>query len=584
VTAFRFREFELDVGAYQLRRGGQPVRLERRPMDLLILLVEHPGELISREAIVRRLWGERAFVDVDMGINTAVRKLRSALEDSSATPQFIETVPARGYRFLPAVEPLAPARAESPARITLAVLPFENLKDDPDQDYLADGLTEEAIVALGQIDPERLAVIGRTSVMAYRRTTKLLSQIGQELNAEYLVESSVRTEGPRLRITCKLIRARDQCQVWSASFDNEPSQILDFQRELCTAIAEKIALRISPTRLDALARRHPRDARAYDLYLRGQYYWKQLTPSTTKRAVEYYARAAETDPQYALAWSGLADAYASSPISTDAPPLPLLERARDAVRRAQTSEPELAEVQTSIGFLNFFLEWDWPKAEVAYQKAIALDANYPLAHRMLGVLYTHCGRHDAARAAMRRARELDLYAMHYALSAMVELHAHDFPAAVQFGRHATVLAPDFWIGHFQLAQAYEQLGEHDLALEANASASRLSGGNSKTLGLRGYILAKAGRSDEAREVLATLDAISRERNYPPYAAALVLVGLGQTERALQYLESALLVRDVHLLFLPIDPKWDGLRSDARFADLIRRCGLVPPALVDRDTR
>jgi tetratricopeptide (TPR) repeat protein len=249
--------------------------------------------------------------------------------------------------------------------------------------------------------------------------------------------------------------------------------------------------------------------------------------------------------------------------------------AREAVARAVAAGPELTETQTTLAFVNFWLDWDWPAAEAAYLKAIALDANHAMAHRMLGVLYSHSGRHEEARSCMRRARELDMYGMHYALSAMIELHAGDLDAALKFARQATVVAPDFWIGHYQLGQAYEQLGEDELALGALTAAGRLVGGNSKVMGVRGYIFGKLGRTAEAQEVLGTLAAVSRERYFPPYATALVLMGLGEHERAIESLERAYDARDVHLIFLPVDPKWDALRTDGRFRDLVKRCGFGP---------
>ena len=573
-TLFRFRECELDVAAFELRRHGKPVRLERRPMELLLLLVENRGALVSRDYIVKRLWGEHAFVDVEMGVNTAIRKVRQALSDPSTAPVFIETVSGKGYRFVANVEAIHQVSASLPTRTRIAVLPFENLGAGADREYVADGLTEETIAALGQIGAEHMAVIGRTSVMAYKRTTKSLGEIGREMNAEYLLESSIRAEGERVRVTAKLIRARDQDQIWSASFDSEPGSILEFQRELATVIAEQIRLRISPERLAALTRRQTRDPEAYDLYLRGRDLWRQLSPLGTRQAIEYYTRATQRDPNYALAWSGLADAYAGTPINGDAAPLQMWRPAREAVARAVAAEPELTETQTTVAFVNFWFDWDWPAAEAAYLKAIALDANHAMAHRMLGVLYSHSGRHDEARSSMRRARELDMYGMHYALSAMIELHARDYDAALKFARQATVVAPDFWIGHYHLGQAYERLGEDDLALEALTRAGRLVGGNSKVMGVRGYIFGKLKRTTEAQEVLSTLDAVSRERYFPPYATALVLMGLGEHERALEWLERAYEARDVHLIFLPVDPKWDALQKDPRFRDLLRRCGFI----------
>jgi TolB-like protein/Flp pilus assembly protein TadD len=570
-ATFRFGDFELDVAAYALRRGGKPVRLERRPMDLLILLVERRGQLVSRTDIVERLWGDGVFVDVETGVNTAIRKVRQALRDPADAPVFVETVAGKGYRFAAGVEAAGAEPAEAPSRITLAVLPFENLSRDPDREYLADGLTEETIAVLGQIDPERVAVIGRTSVLSYKRTTKPLADIGKELGAAYLVESSIQAEGARLRITSKLIRVRDQVQVWAASYDSEPTSMLGFQRELSAVIAEQVRLRLSPERLTALARRQTRDAEAYDLYLRGRHFWNHFTPPTTRRAIEYFARATTLDPDYALAWSGLADAYSAAPINGDAPPLQVWPLAREAAAQAVRAEPDLAEAQASLGLETFWLEWDWPAAEAALRRAIALDPSYPFAHRQLGIVISCDGRHDEAQRAMRRGRELDpLNPMVHALSAQVAFQSRQYADAVQFARQAAVV-DEFWIGYYQLAQAHERLGQDALALEALDRATRLGGGNSKAIALRGYILAKQGRTAEAEDVLRTLEAIARERYVPPYAMALVCARLGQTERAVDWLRRAHDAHDAHLVLVAADPKWDDVRDDGRILEILGRC-------------
>jgi TolB-like protein/Tfp pilus assembly protein PilF len=579
---FRFGEFELDVAAYELRRRRRPVRLERRPMDLLMLLVERRGQLVSRADIVARLWGEGVFVDVEMGVNTAVRKLRQALHDSPDAPTFIETVSGRGYRFIADVQVVEAASPDPTARVRVAVLPFDNLGRDPEREYLADGLTEEAIALLGQIDPEHVAVIGRRSVMAYKETTRTLAEIGRELDASHLVESSIRAEGARLRITSRLVRVRDQVQIWSASYDSEPSSMLALQRELGAAIAEQIRLRLSPERLAALARRQTRHPEAYDLYLRGRYLWNKLTPPTTREAIQCYARATEIDRDYALAWSGLADAYAASPINGDAPALEVMPRAREAAANAVQAEAGLAEAQTSLGVVTFWHEWDCLAAEAALRRAIALDPGYDYAPRMLGITLSTMGRHGEALAAMRRARELDpLNPMNHALSSHSTFLAGDYPGAVLLARQAIVVDPGFWIGHFLLAQAAERLGENELAFEELGTAARLSGGNSKALALRGYLFARQGRTDEARGVLGALEEISRVRYLPPYATALVHAGLGEHDAAFAWLDRAYEARDVHVVYLPVDPKWDPLRADSRFATILKRCGLVAPSVLAR---
>ena len=634
----RFGDFELDIAGYELRGGGRPIRLERQPMDLLIMLVERRGQLVSREDIVDRLWGKDVFVDVETGVHTAIRKIRRALRDSTEEPAFIETVSGKGYRFVAAVEVVAPtprnAPAESqrddghvevfpetipltesdaavpskagtakharigigllavaivigvvawtllgriapPRRVNIAVLPFENLGADPDRAYLADGLTEEIIAWLGQIDPERLTVVSRTSTALARREARSLGEIGRALGADYLLESSIRAESGRVRITARLIRAGDQVQVWSQLYTRELTGILGLQQELGAAIAEQIRFRLAPDRFEALARRQPRVAVAYDEYLRGLTFANQRTPATTQQAIEHYTRATSLDPNYALAWSALSNAYSAGPINSDVAPLEVLPRARDAARRAIDANPDLAEVQFALGYVNWLLEWDWPAAETAFRRAVDLDPRYAWALISLGHALSQSGRHSEALAAMRRAREVDPQnAMAYAISSQVAFQARDYQAALDHASQAIALDPEFWIGHVMRGQALEQSGQPQLALDALAIAARFSSDNSKPVAFRGYILAKAGRRDEARGVLAMLKAQSRTRYVPPYALALVHAGLGEHDAVFEWLDRAFDVHDVHLIYLPVDPKWDPYRSDPRFGVLLMRCGFA----------
>jgi len=620
---FRFGDFELDVAAYQLRRKGHPVKIGRQPMDLLILLVQHPGQLVPRAAIVERLWGQDVFVDVETGVNTAISKIRQALRDSSEAPAFVETVPGKGYRFIAPLEPPKPPAIEvaavpqpaepaptSPTRsptivrhrlalalaaivmlavaawawrgttsavssVTLAVLPFENLSGDPDREYLAEGLAEETIASLGQMDPERMRVVGRTSVMAYKGTTKSLAAIGRELGTDYLVESSIRSEGAQLRVTSKLIRVRDQIQLWSQSYDRQPASMLGLQRELSTAIAEQIQLRLSTDRIDAVAQRQTRNAEAFDLYLRGLNFANQRTPPTTQRAIEYFKRATALDPEYALAWSGLAMAYAASPINSDAAPLDVWAPARDAARQAVRADPNLAESHYASGYVDWAFEWNWPRAEAALTRAIALDPQYAMAYVTFGHVLSQMGRHREAEPLMRRARQLEpLYAFPQAMSAQVAFQARDYAAAVEYASQAIGLDPEFWIGHMERAQAYERLGQYDRALEDATIAGRFSGQNSKALSIRGYVLAKAGRADEAREVLNAMRTAAQQRYIPPYAFALIYAGLGDTDAVFEWLDRAYAVHDVHLIFLTVEPKWDPYRSHPRVTALLERCGFT----------
>ena len=508
----RFLDFVLDVAAYELRRNGHRVRLERQPMDLLILLVARRGQLVSRSEIVDTLWGKDVFVDVENGVNTAIRKLRQVLRDAPDTPAFIETVPGKGYRFIAAVEALPDAPASLPppvaaplsatatqtstsgteqasaepavkidnagtlertgwprlrvrlvaaaltavtlagallwqtrpsdsrARLTIAVLPFDNLSGDPETEYLASGLTEDTIVSLGRIDPERISVIGRTSMIAYKGTTKSLAEIGRELGTDYLVESSLRTESSQLRITAKLIRVRDQVQIWSDSFDRNTSSILGLQQQISTAIAEQVRTRLSPQRQQALARRHTQNADAYDSLLRGRYFLNQRTPEAMPRAIDAFERATSADPDYALGWASLAMAYGTSPINSDVDPRSVFPHARQAALRAVGANPEVAEAQHALGHVKWAFEWDWPAAEAAFRRAIELDPSYSLVQLILAHLLSQTGRHSEAEPLMRRARELDpLNPLSYALSSQVAFQARDYTGALQHANRAIAL-------------------------------------------------------------------------------------------------------------------------------------------------
>ena len=345
----------------------------------------------------------------------------------------------------------------------------------------------------------------------YKRTTKSLADIGRELGATHLVEGSMRAEQSHWRITSKLIRMPDQVQIWSASFDREPSSMLTFQRELGTAIAEQIRIRLSPDRLAALAKRHTGNPEAYDFYLRGRHFWNQLTPATNKRALECYERAIELDSTYALAWSGIADASLASSINSDVAPLQMAPRVREAASRAVAVAPALAEAHTSLGYVNFFDgglggRGVGPSAGDCHRSGLHACIS-PAGARAIAKRSAYRGRGGNGL----RTRIDPRYAMNHAMSSQVAFQARDYPAAAEQARRTISVDPAFWIGYAALGQAYEQLGEAELALDALASAVHLSRGNSKPVSFQGYILAKLRRLHEARDVLSTLEALSRER-------------------------------------------------------------------------
>ena len=570
----RFGDFELNVASYELRRRGRPVHVERLPMDLLLLLVSRPGDLVTREDIVAKLWGEDVFLDTENAINTAVRKLRQALHDHPKNPTFVQTVPAKGYRFA------APLRSEATAantdRVMLAVLPFENLTGDANMEYFSDGLTEETIATLGRVSPAEMGVIARTSSMAYKRTTKSVRQIGGELRVDYVVESSVRADADRLRVTVQLIRVDDQTHLWAETYERTANRLLSIQDELGRAIAEKVRIHL-PLAGAVVSRRHTVSADAYDLYLRGRFYWNQRTRAALERSIGYFEQALELDPNYALAHSGVADCYAMLPITSDAATRECLPRASGAARSAVAADATCAEAHASVAACKFWMEWDWESAEAEARQAIALQPNYALAHLLCAHILSNSERHEEAEEEIRAAAELDPASTHMrAIYAQLLFQARRYEAAMAQARKALVLNPDAWIANIVTGKLHIQYGRFDEAQHSLQRAFDLSGGNTEALGLRGYAHAKAGTSDQARDVLTTLADMAKHRYVPPYNIALVYAGLGEVDSVVRELRKAYEERDVRLVFLPVDPKWDEFRADARIRALYPN---RPPASV-----
>ncbi len=571
-SSYQFDDFVLDAGKRTLSCGANRVPLPSKAFDTLVYLLKHCGTVVEKADLMSAVWPDTAVEENNLNQNISL--LRRVLGDARGENRFIATVPGRGYCFTAKVNTLTGSEERS-RTITICVLPFDNLIGSTERDYLAGGLMEETIATLGQLDPNRLSVIGRTTAIVAKRSGNSLAEIGRDLGAAYLIESSLRGENNLLRVTSRLIRVEDQSQIWSATYDRELTSLLALQRELSITLAKQVLLRLAPERIDSLAHRQTQNPAAYDLYLRGRYHWNQFAPHATRRATEFFARATEIDPNYALAWSGLADALISSPVSGDSPALAILPRAREAAENAVRSDPTLAESQTSMGFYQFWFGWNWAASIAAYESAIAADPGYAFAHRMLGIVLSHARRHDEAVASIRRARELDLLnAMNHALSSQVAFAARDLNAAERHAREAITLDPEFWIGHFQLAQALAARREDSAAFEALNQANRFSNTNSKTLSLRGWLFAVQGKVSEAKALLATLESATRERYMPPYAAALIHCGLGDEEAALDALALCYEQRDVHLAFLTIDSKWDPLREHPRFRQLLINCGFM----------
>lgn len=615
MRAYRFGEFELDLEARQLRRDGEPVHLERRPFDFLALLVREPGRLHTRDEIIAALWPPRIVIDFDAGLNTVVRKVRLALGDSPDSHRYIDTVPGKGYRFV------APVRTDTPRGLTgdavtaaaqvpapssrralaaavllalafaaalalwrvvepepskrIAVLPFENLTGDAELDYLATGLAQETSQSLARIDLPDLTVIGAVSARAMASSSMPLSEMAKQAGVDYVVDSSLRIDGTRMRVTSTLVRTRDGEQLWSAPFDRERTNELSLQRDLSIAIAEQIRQKLSPDVAAAIDRRQTQNPTAYRLYLKGREQWTRFHPNSLSDALAYYDQAVLEDPEYGLAWAGIGHSATTATLTSDVSPDVARPRARFAVEQAMRYGPDLAETWVAKGAYHFFVDWDYPGAETAVRRAIELDENNAMAHMTLALALSAQDRQVEARAAMQRARELDpFFPLMFANSCYIERMAGNPELSIEYATQAIAMNADFWPSYYQLGNTLMTVGDYAGALRAFESADKLSDRKSSLVSERAYVLACLGRDEEARELRDMLIARSAERYVPPFSIAYIEAGLGNRASAVEWLQRAIESRDILLTSTFERDTNESLLDHPRFPWLRERCGPV----------
>ena len=628
----RFAVFEVDLRAGELRKQGVRLRLQQQPFQVLTMLLERPGETVTREELRSRLWSAETFVDFDHGVNKAINRIRDALGDSATSPRFVETVARRGYRFvadvtvaeraplagpesgtghlsLPEDEPIAPAavprsaggrqqwypwaiagaalaltsivvvwafQSRAPQRgsiRSLAVLPLENLSADDSQEYFADGMTDELIATLGRISAIR--VISRTSVMPYKRARKPLPLIARELDVDAVVEGTVLRSGNQVRITAELIEARDDAHVWSASYNGDLRDTLTLQNKVAGAIAEQIRINLNPRERAALKHGNVVDAQAHEEYLKGRYFWNKRTGDDLTKAVEYFSRAIARDPGYAQAYSGLADADA---LLGDweygvLAPRDAFPRAKAAAIKALQLDDTLGEAHTSLAFCLDGFDWDSKSADAEFRRGIELNPGYATAHHWYAWHLSLLGRNSDAIAEMKKAQSLDpLSLIINADLAELLLIAHATDESIQQSRKTIEMDANFSLAHNQLGLAHLQAGRHDAAISELQKAVQLSAGSPTSTANLARAFAASGRRDEAARLLEDLKKRSRANYSNAPEIAVVYAALGDNDRAMTWLEKGYEER-----FNPgvlLRPGFDPLRADRRFRDVERRVGLT----------
>ena len=572
----RFGEYEADLRSGELRKRGTRIKLPGKSFDVLALLLEHPGELVTREELQARLWPADVFVDFENNLNTAVARVREALGDSAEKPRFIETLPRRGYRFIARL-PDTPARVLSPAgRSKLAVLPLENLSGDPAQEYFSDGMTEELITQLAGLTPERLAVIARTSAMHYKGTRKDVARIGRELGVDYVVEGSVRRADGRVRISVQLIQVSDQTHLWAQSYDSGLGDILKVQTEVAQAIARQIQITLPST--GGLRPALAVDPEAYDAYIKGLYHFSHFNPSGLNKAIEYFELAIKKDPRYAAAYAKLATTHALLGFfgwATASQAFPKAEKAALAALQVDDTHPD---AHHALADAHFFHHWNLAAAEREYQRAVELAPNDPFQRWGL-FMFLGSMREDHAQAVAEAelARELDpLSVLLRSSFGYVLFWSRRYDQAIAESRGALEMDPNCVLAYYVLGLAWLAKCSFEDAIAVFLEATHRFR-DSYSLACLGMAYGLAGRQAEAREALAELERRAASQAVSPASFAWVYIGLGDKQSALDWLEKALAQHHPSVLWLRCSPPFDPLRSEPRFEQLLARLNLLPRA-------
>ncbi len=609
-----FGVFELDLHTGELRHHGVKVSLQEQPLRLLGLLLERPGDLVTREEIETQLLPGDAYGDLDHRLNSTINKIRIALGDSAENPRFLETIKRRGYRFVAPVQEVArvvegtssprlPPRSRvlkwaagalilaavfgsalwfsrtpsepAPDQIMLAVLPFKNIGGDPAEDYIADGLTEEMIFELGQLSSSKLGVIARTSVMPYKTTDKGIRSIGEELGVDYILEGSVRQKLDQLRITIQLVQVDHQTPLWAESYNRTLDDVFSVQRDVALRTSVSLASAVIPPP-NGQAAPPTKSRAAHNAYLKARHFRDQGTEKGFYRATDYFRLAIAEDPSYARAYAGLASCQcllAGHGLEV-LPPDEAMPKARELAYKALGLDAGLAEAQAVLGMVRLKYEWDFAGAEESFLRALELNPSYAQAHFWYSLYLEAMGRGDEAVLQARRARELDPISKGAITNLAMQLvHAGRFEEASAEISEAFELDGGFWGTHWVLGNLHAKQGDYAKATAAFQNAVDLSDRNSVSLASLGYTYALTGRRSEAEARLQELQERGKGRYLSPAFIATIYAGLGQKDEAFRWLEEAFRLRSRYLVWLKVGPEYEQLRSDPRYQELIARIGL-----------
>ncbi len=571
----RFGAFELDVRSRELRTGTACIRLQEQPFEILRLMLERPGEVVTREELRQRLWPEGTFVDFEHSLNAAIKRLRAALGDEADNPRFVQTLPRRGYRFIGASGAEAKDPPTGSAGVRLAVLPFANLSDEAE--YFTDGLTDEMISQLGQRCRGRIGVVARWSSMVFKGTTERVSEIGRTLRADYLLEGGVRREGDRVRITARLIDTSSETQLWAETYERHLTDCLSVQADVAARIAESLTVELAP---DTPQTPHlvTSSVSAYQAYLKGRYHWNNwVRPDDdgVEEALASFSESLRLDPQFAPSHAGIARLHIARALHYREKPRGVFELARVSAERALQLDATLAEGHLALADIRRMLEWDWRGAEAEYLQAITLNPSQENSHRGYGTMLIALGRPQEAVREIERAVEMDpLCLVVSASAAWVHYLAGDAARARAYCRRTTANDPDYLPAWRIMGAVYLQEGRTAEALRVLEAACGRARHDPTYIASLVHARATLGDTAAAVDLATDLRRLSRTCYVPPYHTAVAHVGLGDADAAFASLGEAVIDCDPALTYLAVEPRFEPLRADARYARLLDRLGLA----------
>jgi TolB-like protein/Tfp pilus assembly protein PilF len=539
---FRFGSFVLDAESRELLKDGVKVHLQEQPFLILQVLLEQPGTVVTREELQRRIWPSDTFVDFDRGLYNAIKKLRESLKDSAESPRFIETLPRRGYRFIAEVAKHG-AIGSPAAQASIAVLPFINMSADVENEFFADGITEEIINVLSQI--EGLHVAARTSSFFFKDKHVDMRLIGEQLNVRAVVEGSVRKAGDRLRITAQLVNVADGYHLWSERYDRELRDVFAIQDEIARSIAERLKLTLQGDRAEQLVKVGTRNLAAYQLYLKGRalLYRRGLA---MPRAAECFDRAVTLDPDYALAWAGLADCYTTLGYYGVSPPDTRMPQSMEAARRAVAIDPSLAEAHSALAMSSLMGAWDKNEAEREFLRALELNPRYIQARAWYALFYLQFSRGRLVEGVEQAKLALEsdpLSSYAHAIYGFTCGMARKFEEGIEVSRRAIELDPESFLARMILASALYFGGQLEESLRVNESALAMSGRHSWSMAGTAIILADMGKPGDADAIYAEMLARARREYVSPALLALAASGAERQDEAVCHATKAYEIHD-----------------------------------------